>query len=402
MGPENRRLFTKVNMPVLNSARRTVLQYRGPDVSGREITELDIQGLPDYRRKHLLFGFGKEQLGIIERPLKIPRTATVRLKYDELGRPYLPEEKHTLHLNAMAIESIQNPVKLETIAAVVSVRHAAKCNLTLLNKMPKEPEIILRLAILPGQESMSDCYLPPEVDSNDTKDENQNCLETVLDQDAVAADNDFDDPLVENVRLIHQVAAQSVFQSNGDQVQSFEIERPENLEDIMEIIIVDEETKNASEKSDDQHGQSMTVTMEYVSTADPTEEELQNANINKVPPELSVPGPSSAGSNLLTSADVAEGANHVLAVTTNEMLAAQMLNERNVSGLKGNQPVPPQNNLFNDLNHTNPALFGLPAGTTPQAAVQAVNQASAASGTHSADDEPSNYEYETVTPACQE
>ncbi len=49
------------------------------------LTEEDVLSLPDYRRKHLFFSFGKKMLGLPERPTYIPETRTVRLEEREDG-----------------------------------------------------------------------------------------------------------------------------------------------------------------------------------------------------------------------------------------------------------------------------------------------------------------------------
>ena len=106
--PGHRRLFVKVTTNSLTTTRRTVLQYRGPDVSDADVNVPDLAlHLPYYRRKNHLFTKGKENLGISERPVKIPRTTTVRLKLDDQGLPYLATDKINANLDVIAAASIQ-------------------------------------------------------------------------------------------------------------------------------------------------------------------------------------------------------------------------------------------------------------------------------------------------------
>ena len=127
--PEHRRLFVKVTTNSLTTTRRTVLQYRGPDVSDVDVNVPDLAlHLPYYRRKNHLFTKGKENLGISERPVKIPRTTTVRLKLDDQGLPYLATDKINVNLDMIAAASIQVSIskQLSTSSILYLWSHASK------------------------------------------------------------------------------------------------------------------------------------------------------------------------------------------------------------------------------------------------------------------------------------
>ena len=71
-------LLEKVCTTRLNSTRRTAFQYNGPNI---EETPLDLEvvmSFPDYRRKHLLFDYGKALFGLPILPETIPGLSMIR------------------------------------------------------------------------------------------------------------------------------------------------------------------------------------------------------------------------------------------------------------------------------------------------------------------------------------
>jgi len=161
--PEDYRLFKKVSKSSVQAARRTYLQYQGPDVSDNTLSEADILRLPDYRRKHLFFKPGKIFFGIPERPEKIPRTTTVRLNLDENDKHYLDKEKNFgLSLDMMTASAISDVISPETICAQEASRYSAKQIVkqeieTFGSEQPPE----LWLGILPSQPTMMECFELP-------------------------------------------------------------------------------------------------------------------------------------------------------------------------------------------------------------------------------------------------
>ena len=151
-------LVIKVNMTSLSSPRKTALQYRGPDVECVALTPVDVMSLPDYRRKHLYFDQGKAMLGIPERPLKISRLTTVRLRPVEDAMPQPVEPLHGgLHLDRMAVADLKWPLCIDYIAQLEAMRLNVKLKKNSA-KDQQETFDTMWMAILPGQESVMQCF----------------------------------------------------------------------------------------------------------------------------------------------------------------------------------------------------------------------------------------------------
>ena len=58
-------LIAKVRATRVGTQNTTAFQYRGPELETVSIDLDTIFNLPDYRRKHLCFDYGKQLLGII-------------------------------------------------------------------------------------------------------------------------------------------------------------------------------------------------------------------------------------------------------------------------------------------------------------------------------------------------
>lgn len=148
--------------------RKTTIQYEGPEVEPCSIE--DIIGLPDYRRDYLYFSQGKSLLGLPERPLQIPRTTTVRLSPNEGKDPTLiPSEG--IHLSRIAVMDNKTPISLNDIVYLEATRRDISLNTEQHELVGNEVAAIdpsdLWLAILPGQNTIEDCFktvnaTPPE------------------------------------------------------------------------------------------------------------------------------------------------------------------------------------------------------------------------------------------------
>jgi len=151
-----------------SSVRKTTIQYEGPEVEPCRIE--DIISLPDYRRDYLYFSQGKSLLGLPERPLRIPRTTTVRLSPNEGKDPTLiPSEG--IHLSRLAVMDNKTPISLNDIVYLEATRRDISLNIEHHELVGNEVAAIdpsdLWLAILPGQSTIEDGFktvnvTPPE------------------------------------------------------------------------------------------------------------------------------------------------------------------------------------------------------------------------------------------------
>jgi len=149
----------KVRVSNSNCVRRTTIQYQGPDVQPLQIT--DIMNLPDHRREYLYFSDGKSALGIPEKPISIPRTTCIRLTPVEGGDPR-QSISEGLSLSRLAVTDMKKPISLEDIVYLESMRRNMSLNEENVddhrNDLAHIDQKDLWLAILPGQQSVKECF----------------------------------------------------------------------------------------------------------------------------------------------------------------------------------------------------------------------------------------------------
>ena len=81
-----------------------------------------IYNLPDYRRKHLLFDFGKQILGVPLIVSNVSNLTTVRLKQTEKPWPWPIDKKHGLDMCKATIHDLKRPLNDEQITYLESSR----------------------------------------------------------------------------------------------------------------------------------------------------------------------------------------------------------------------------------------------------------------------------------------
>jgi len=149
----------KVRVSNSNCVRRTTIQYQGPDVQPLQIT--DLMSLPDHRREYLYFSDGKSALGIPEKPISIPRTTCIRLTPVEGGDPR-QSISEGLSLSRLAVTDMKKPISLEDIVYLESMRRNMSLNEENVddhrNDLAHIDQKDLWLAILPGQQSVKECF----------------------------------------------------------------------------------------------------------------------------------------------------------------------------------------------------------------------------------------------------
>ena len=74
-----------------------------------------IFNLPDYRRKHLCFDYGKLVLGIPIRPESISGLKTVRMNQVDQTQPWPIDTKHGLDLTKVTVADLNRPMTAENI-----------------------------------------------------------------------------------------------------------------------------------------------------------------------------------------------------------------------------------------------------------------------------------------------
>jgi len=108
-------LLTKVSASRVGSFNRTAFQYSGPRIEADPIDCDAIFNLPEYRKKHLLFDYGKELLKIPIRPESIPSMVTVRRSQIEQTLPWPIDTNHGIDMAKATIFDINRPLSTESL-----------------------------------------------------------------------------------------------------------------------------------------------------------------------------------------------------------------------------------------------------------------------------------------------
>ena len=110
-------LIAKVRATRVGTQNTTAFQYRGPELETVSIDSDTIFNLPDYRRKHLCFDYGKLLLGIPTRPESIPGLKTVRRNQVDQTQPWPIDTKHGFDLAKVTVADLSrfvyNPLKIQ-------------------------------------------------------------------------------------------------------------------------------------------------------------------------------------------------------------------------------------------------------------------------------------------------
>ncbi len=119
-------ILEKVNATRVDSLRRTAFRYCGPDLEELAV-DLDVAlRFPDYRRKHLLFDFGKTMLGIPTVPEKIPGLVTVRLQPIEQPWPWHLDVRHGNDMSKATVGDLKAPLTPDEISLIEAHRLGLK------------------------------------------------------------------------------------------------------------------------------------------------------------------------------------------------------------------------------------------------------------------------------------
>ena len=108
-------LIAKVRATRVGTQNTTAFQYRGPELETVSIDSDTIFNLPNYRRKHLCFDYGKLLLGIPIRPESIPGLNTVRRNQVDQTQPWPIDTKHGLDLLKVTVADMNKPMTVENV-----------------------------------------------------------------------------------------------------------------------------------------------------------------------------------------------------------------------------------------------------------------------------------------------